>query len=82
MNSLRSWLLTSVVSITLVLGACVGSALSARVDALDSQVQTLEKENTLRRVDSSVIQQDLKDFRRSFEEFKNDVKNDIARRRR
>ena len=69
---LRQYLLGTVVAILISMSGCVAKDIYARVN-------TLEDENSERKVHEAVIEKDVKDFRQSFEDFKKDVKDDIQR---
>lgn len=72
-KDLRQYLLATVVGICVAAGGCTLNRLYVRVDAVEKQVNEVAK-------DGAVIEQEIKNFRQSFEEFKRDVKDDIARR--
>lgn len=73
-KDLRQYLLTTVVVILVSLAGCVG-------DNLLSRVEILEASDTKRQVEDATTKQELKDFRQSFEDFKDVVEKDIAKHR-
>jgi hypothetical protein len=68
---LRNWLLTTVVGLLLSVGSCYGRTITA-------DVETLKKENSKRQVETATTKQAVDDFRKDFDEFKKDIKDDIA----
>ena len=74
-NKLRNYLIATIVTAVSSAGGCAVKSLYARVDKVEDEV-------TQQRVNNAIIRQDVEDFRRSFEEFKGDVKNDIDRHHR
>lgn len=74
-SKLRQYLFTTAVSLCLAIGGCYIKGYTAKVEALDKRVNSVER-------DSARTDQDIKDFRQSFEEFKKDVKDDIQRHHR
>lgn len=74
-SKLRQYLFTAVVGICITMGGCFAKGFSTKVEALDNRINTIERNDA--RTD-----QDIKDFRQSFEEFKQDVKDDIRKHHR
>lgn len=62
-NSLRHYVLATVISILIGAGGCYGNYITAKVDAVEDKAERLDKSG-------AVMEQDLRDFRRSFEDFK------------
>lgn len=71
-ESRRQFLVGIIASVLLVAVGCVG-------DDLYGRLTTLEANGTLGRIDTAVVKKDIEDFRKSFEEFKADVKQDLER---
>ncbi len=79
MAKFKSWLIATVVGILISIGGCYGKSLSADVEALKSANAERQVDNADRKADIGVVKKDIQDFRDSFEEFKRDVKDDLAR---
>lgn len=81
-SSLRQYLLATVVSLLVLVSGCYMNSMTARVDANEKKVDTLDQKVNATDKQNAVIEQDLKDFRKSFEDFKTDWKADDARHHR
>ena len=79
MKSVRNWLLTTVVGVLITIGGCYTKGVTADIDEVKATSEHLKQENADRKVENAVVKKDIEDFRQSFEEFKKDVKDDLAR---
>ena len=71
----RQYILATVVTILLTVAGCVAQTTIGRID-------TLEAADSDRKVEGAVLKKEVEDFRKSFEDFKQDVKDDIDRHHR
>lgn len=69
---LRNYLLMTAFGILTTIGGCYSRNVLADVD-------NLKKENTQRQVENATLKQSVDDFRKDFDDFKVDIKNDLAR---
>lgn len=74
-TKLRHYLGGLAVAIAMSAGGCAAKDFYSRLDAAEQDIHQ-------GKVKDAVVEQEIKDFRESFEEFKKDVKDDIARHHR